>query len=314
MSAAVRVYKGDAIARYGFGADHPFSEDRHGAFHRELESLGILPGVEIAPPQSCDREQLMRFHTAAHVDRVERLSAEGGGYLDGGDTPAVPGIFEAASAVVGTTLAAVDAVVAGEVRRAFVPIAGLHHAARHQASGFCVFNDCGVAIEHLKTVHGLGRIAYVDIDVHHGDGVYYAFESDPAVIFADIHEDGRFLFPGTGRRDETGKGEGSGLKINLPLAPGDGDVQFREQWPAVEALLEQNPPEFILLQCGADGLDGDPLAHLRLTEEAHAFATGRLCEIADRYCGGRVVATGGGGYNLDNLARAWTRVVQALAA
>ena len=210
--------------------------------------------------------------------------------------------------------AAVDAVIAGEVSRAFVPIAGLHHAARHQASGFCVFNDCGVAIEHLKAVHGLNRIAYVDIDVHHGDGVYYAFESDPAVIFADIHEDGRFLFPGTGRRDETGKGEASGLKINLPLAPGDGDARFREEWAAVEALLERARPELILLQCGADGLEGDPLAHLALTEETHAFAASRLCAIADRSCGGRLVATGGGGYNLDNLARAWTRVVTTLAA
>lgn len=314
MPASVRVYKGEAIARYGFGADHPFSQDRHGAFHRELEGVDARSGIELAPPVTCGRDRLELFHTADYVDRVARLSAEGIGYLDGGDTPVVPGIFEAASAVVGTTLAAVDAVCAGEVDRAFVPIAGLHHAGRDQASGFCVFNDLGVAIEHLKKTHGLARIAYVDIDVHHGDGIYYAFETDPAVIFADIHEDGRFLFPGTGRRDETGSGEGRGFKVNLPLSPGDGDQRFREEWTEVEALIERTEPEFILLQCGADGLAGDPLAHLRLTERAHAYAAARLCALADRFCQGRLVATGGGGYDLANLARAWTRVVQALAA
>ncbi len=314
MTASVRVYKGDAIARYGFGAAHPFSPDRHAAFHTELAQLENGSGIELASPVICDRQQLMLFHTEAHIDRVERMSATGSGYLDGGDTPAVPGIYEAACAVVGTTLAAVDAVLAGEVRRAFVPIAGLHHAARDHASGFCVFNDCGVAIEHLKHVHGLSRVAYVDIDVHHGDGVYYAFESDPAVVFADIHEDGRYLFPGTGGRHETGIGEGAGLKINLPLAPGDGDARFREEWAAVETLIEEARPEFILLQCGADGLAGDPLAHLTLTEEAHGYAASRLCMLADRLCDGRLVATGGGGYDLGNLARAWTRVVEALAA
>ena len=314
MPASVRVYKGEAIARYGFGVDHPFNQDRHGAFHRELARLGRVPGVEICPPVTCTRADLELFHQPGFVDRVARLSAEGRGYLDGGDTPVVPGIFEAASAVVGTTLAAVDAVLAGDARSAFVPIAGLHHASRDQASGFCVFNDCGVAIEYLKKAHGFTRVAYVDIDVHHGDGVYYAFESDPAVIFADIHEDGRFLFPGTGAADEVGSGKGRGCKINLPLQPGDGDAQFREQWNEVEVLIERTEPEFILLQCGADGLEGDPLAHLRLTEEAHAHAATRLRALADRICGGRIVATGGGGYNLANIGRAWTRVVQALAA
>lgn len=313
MTRPVFVYKGEALARYGFGADHPFGDDRHAAFHAELDRLD--PDQEIArvPPVDAPRSLIERFHTPEYVSRVELLSAQGQGYLDGGDTPVVPGIFEAASTVVGCTVQAVEAVMGGDARRAFVPIGGLHHAARDHAAGFCVFNDCGVAIEHLKARYGLERILYVDIDAHHGDGVYYAFESDPMLVFADLHEDGRFLYPGTGSEDETGSGDARGLKLNIPLPPGAGDDAFFTAWPAVEALIERTRPQFVLFQCGADSLAGDPLTHLELSENAHAHAAGRLCAFADRYCEGRLVAMGGGGYNRDNLARAWTRVVQALS-
>jgi acetoin utilization protein AcuC len=212
---------------------------------------------------------------------------------------------------VGAALVATEALMSGQARRAFVPIAGLHHAGRGHAAGFCVFNDCGVVIEQLKQAHGLERIAYVDIDAHHGDGVFYAFEDDPAVIFADLHEDGRFLYPGTGAATETGTGAGAGFKLNIPLTPGSGDDAFRAAWPAVEAHLERHRPQFVLFQCGADSLGGDPITHLELTEESHAHAARQLCRIADRHAGGRILGLGGGGYNRRNIARAWTRVVQA---
>ena len=201
----------------------------------------------------------------------------------------------------------------GEAARAFVPIAGLHHAGRDHAAGFCVFNDCGVAIEYLRDKHGLQRIAYVDIDAHHGDGVFYGFEDDPDLIFADIHEDGRYLYPGTGAASETGKGRAAGTKLNIPLPPGAGDTEFDEVWPAVMSHLRAARPEFIIMQCGADSLEGDPITHLRFTENAHARAAADLCRLADEQCNGRIVGTGGGGYNRHNLARAWTRVVQAFA-
>jgi len=313
MSAPVLVYKGDALASYGFGADHPFGQDRHAAFHDELARASLGDRVRYQPPGTASRPTVELFHTPEYVDRVVAQSALGAGFLDLGDTPAVPGIFEAACAVVGTTVTAVDAVMNGESRRAFVPIAGLHHARRDAAAGFCVFNDLGVAIEHLKSRYGLRRILYVDIDAHHGDGVYYGFEEDPAVVFADIHEDGRYLYPGTGDAAEVGKGEGRDLKLNIPLPPGAGDREFLEVWPAVEVLVERTQPEFVLMQCGADSLAGDPITHLQLSEESHAMAAGRLAALADRYCEGRIVATGGGGYDRRNLARAWTRVVGALA-
>jgi len=310
---AVHVYRGDALARYGFGDQHPFGNDRHQVFQDALAEANLGEKVSYAGPRTATIDELSLFHDTDYINFVSRKSVEGHGFLDGGDTPVFPGMFEVALDVVGTTLAAVDAVMTGNIRRAFVPIAGLHHAGRDYASGFCVFNDCSVAIEYLRKEHGLSRIAYVDIDVHHGDGVFYAFESDPDVPFADIHEDGRYLYPGTGRSDETGKGDAVGSKLNIPLAPGASDDDFATIWPQVEAHIRAARPEFVLLQCGADSLAGDPLAHLSLTENSHARAALSLCRLADDCCSGRIVAMGGGGYNRDNLAAAWTAVVRSLA-
>ena len=311
MSAPVAVVAGEAIARYGFGNGHPFGPDRHECFVRELAAQGLAAQVLHHEPRSATREELTSFHTPAYVEFVQQKTASGSGYLDGGDTPAFRGLFEAASSVVGATLVAVDSLMTGTSRRAFVPIAGLHHAARDRAAGFCVFNDCGVAVETLRKRYGVRRIAYVDIDAHHGDGVFYAFEDDPDLCFADTHEDGQFLYPGTGAREETGRGNAQGTKLNLPLPPGAGDDEFRAAWEQVEAYLAEFPSEFILFQCGTDSLGGDPITHLQLTEASHAFAARRLCAIADAQGHGRVLGMGGGGYNRRNLARGWSGVVRS---
>jgi acetoin utilization protein AcuC len=234
------------------------------------------------------------------------------GYLDYGDTPAFVGVFEVSSHVVGAALTALAAVMAGTCKRSFQPIGGLHHARRDRAAGFCVFNDVGVVIETLRSQYGVKRIAYVDIDVHHGDGLYYPYESDPDVIITDIHEDGDYLYPGTGHTWETGKGAAAGTKLNVAMPPGAGDAAFLEQWEGVEAHLAKFRPDFFLLQCGADSLSGDPIAHLRYTAAAHGHAAKRLCALADEYAGGRLMAFGGGGYNRSNLALAWNAVLEAL--
>lgn len=303
---------GERVARYAFSDGHPFGPDRHDAFFRELKASGLDRRVRVLPPRRATRDELLLFHRPEYVDLVEARSATGEGYLDAGDTPAFKGMYEAACDVVGATLVAADTLMSGQAKRVFVPIAGLHHAGRGHAAGFCVFNDCGVVIEYLRRAHGLERIGYVDIDAHHGDGVYYAFEEDPAVIFADLHEDGRFLYPGTGSADEEGKGAARGTKLNIPLPPGAGDGEFLAAWPAVLAHLERHRPQLIVLQCGADSLAGDPITHLAFSEEVHAHAARTLCGVAERMAQGRVLATGGGGYNRRNLARAWTRVLQAL--
>lgn len=311
MSVPVAVVAGEAIARYGFGNGHPFGSDRHECFVRELAAQGLAAEVLHHPPRPATLEELTSFHASNYVEFVRQKSLSGDGFLDGGDTPAFRGVYDAASAVVGGTLVAVESLISGASRRAFVPIAGLHHAARDRAAGFCVFNDCGVAVEILRSRYGVRRIAYVDIDAHHGDGVFYGFEDDPDLAFADIHEDGEHLYPGTGAASETGRGAAAGVKLNLPLPPGSGDEEFMAAWGQVEAHLEAFPTEFIVFQCGADSLAGDPITHLRFSEAAHAHAARRLCEIADRQGHGRVLGVGGGGYNRRNLARAWSGVVRA---
>lgn len=307
-----RVYYGPALARYGFGSGHPFGTDRLDSFWREAQARGLDQRVVVTAPVACTDGELLSFHTREYVARVHEQSRTGSGYLDYGDTPAFPGVYEAASHVVGSSLDAGRRALSGEAPRAFVPIGGLHHATRHGAAGFCVFNDIGVLIEQLRRESGIRRFAYVDIDAHHGDGVYYGFESDPNVYIADIHEDGHFLYPGTGHATETGSGAAQGTKLNIPLPPDADDAAFARVWPEVEALVRAGKPEMILLQVGADSIAGDPITHLKLTPRSHRHAATRLRAIADDCCAGRLVAFGGGGYNRDNLARAWCEVVEAL--
>jgi acetoin utilization protein AcuC len=305
------VIADEALGRYGFPNGHPFGPDRLGAFLTEFRARGLPARCLTRASREAEDAELLWFHTPRYVEFVRARSLDGAGLLDQADTPAYRGVFEAAARVVGATLDAADAILSGEVSRAFVPIAGLHHAVRDGAAGFCVFNDCGVLIEALRR-RGLARVAYVDIDAHHGDGVFYAFESDPFVVFADLHEDGEFLYPGTGRGDETGLAEARGTKLNLPLPPAADDAAFAALWPSVIAHLERHAPEFIILQCGTDSLGGDPLAHLALTPASHQLAAESLAALAGRLGHGRVLALGGGGYNRSNIAAGWNAVVEGL--
>jgi acetoin utilization protein AcuC len=307
------VVAGERLARYGFPDGHPFGPDRHAAFLREYEARGLAAHAQQLEPREAAYEELLAFHTPAYVDFVRERSRAGQGFLDAGDTPAFRGVYEAAATVVGASLRAAEAILAGTARRGFVPIAGLHHAGRDHAAGFCVFNDCGVVIELARRRHGLERIGYVDIDAHHGDGVFYAFEDDPGVIFADIHEDGSTLYPGTGAAEERGTGRAEGTKLNLPVPAGADDETFARVWPLVLEHLERFEPQLILLQCGADSLGGDPITHLRYTERSHGRAARDLAALADRLGHGRVLALGGGGYNRTNLARAWCEVLEGLS-
>jgi acetoin utilization protein AcuC len=308
------VYLGEALARYGFGSDHPFGPQRHEVFQHAFFVKGLDKQVDILQPVAASQQTIELFHTHDYVERVKQLSKFGTGFLDRGDTPAFIGMYEAASTVAGSVCDAVDRLVQGEYKHAFIPIAGLHHARRNIAAGFCVFNDCGIAIEYLRHKHNIRRVAYVDIDAHHGDGVFYSFEDDPELIFADLHEDGRFLYPGTGDVDETGIDAATGTKLNIPMPPGADNRLFEKVWPQVEKFVRRGKPEFILLQCGADSIYGDPITHMAYTESAHMHAATSLCRLADEYCGGKFIALGGGGYNHDNIARTWTAVVSAMVS
>lgn len=306
------VYLGEELARYAFGDNHPFGPLRHNAFSKALHQKALDHYVDILKPVMGTQADIELFHEHAYIEKVKQMSNSGIGFLDHGDTPAFIGMYPAVLTVAGTVCNAIDRLVQNEYKRAFIPIAGLHHARRHTAAGFCVINDCGIAIEYLRQKHNIHRIAYIDVDAHHGDGVFYSFEHDPDLIFVDFHEDGRFLYPGTGNSAETGKGDAAGTKMNIPMPPGAGDALFMELWPRAEAFIRASKPEFVILQCGADSLSGDPITHLAYTEKAHGHAAASICRIADAYCEGRVLALGGGGYSLNNIAKAWTAVVNAM--
>jgi acetoin utilization protein AcuC len=309
----VLVIADEAIGRYGFPNGHPFGPDRLDAFLAEFHARGLPARCQSLPSRQASEDELLRFHTQEYVDTVRARSIDGLGTLDAGDTPAWRGCFEAAAQVVGATLTAAQALLSGGASRAFVPIAGLHHAVRDRAAGFCIFNDCGVLIETLRAA-GVKRVAYVDIDAHHGDGVFYPFESDPYVVFADLHEDGQYLYPGTGHTGESGSGAAEGVKLNVPLPPAADDAEFAVRWRQVMLHLEKHPSEFIILQCGVDSLGGDPLAHLRLSDASHALAARELAAYAGSLGHGRLLALGGGGYNRANIASGWNAVVESLIA
>lgn len=273
----------------------------------ESEAIEWIRSVEPAEPRV-----LERFHEAAYIDRVRRV---GNGtetvYLDRGDTPGRPGCYDAAARLVGGAVRAAELV--WEHRRpAFHPAGGLHHAGPGRASGFCIFNDLAVAIaSHLSSGR---RIAYLDIDAHHGDGVMYGFYRSGRLLDIDFHQDGRTLFPGTGFPSEAGGGDGAGLKVNLPLPPGAGDEALLPLFHrVVPALIERFRPEMIVLQHGVDGHAGDPLAQLQYTAGAYAEIDRTTIALAQEYCGGRLLVTGGGGYRAESVSRVLARAGRLVA-
>jgi acetoin utilization protein AcuC len=300
---------------YDFGPSHPFDE-RSRALAVDLfraavgpEGTGEVRWVESVDPAG-DTE-LVSFHRPEYLELVRRLSDAGSRRpLDNGDTPAFPGCYDAAARVVAATAGAVQRAV-DRSGRSFVAAGGLHHARPERASGFCIFNDLAVAI---RSVLPSGRrVAYVDLDAHHGDGVMYGFYGSGRLLDIDLHQDGRTLFPGTGGVEEIGEGDGAGLKVNLPLPPGAGDealVPLARR--VVRPLLEEFRPELLLVQHGIDGHWGDPLAQLQYTAGGYAAVDRLLLEYA-RSARCAVVVTGGGGYRAGSVARVLARTGLLLA-
>lgn len=311
------------VLAYRFRPDHPFNPKRLELTVSLIEAMELVGGLDrvVVPPRPATEEELLRVHSREYVEAVRRLSRpgakpeEGWGWgLGTDDTPVFPGMHDVTSLVVGGTIRAAELVMSGEVTRAFNLAGGLHHAHRDQASGFCVYSDLAAAIAWIREAHG-ARVMYVDYDAHHGDGVQGIFYDDPNVLTLSLHESGRFLFPGTGFVDELGDGEGYGYSLNLPLDPSTED----ESWIDVYARLlpdvaEAFRPDVIVLQNGCDGHTLDPLTHLRATTRLYEETVRITCEVADRVCGGRVVATGGGGYAIWRVVpRAWTLVWAGLS-
>jgi acetoin utilization protein AcuC len=312
---------GEKSFLYSFPDGHPMNARRIEKFSEEFEILisgktraTATSNVSVTLPSAAKEEDLLLFHAKEYVEFVKQSSRKGTGYLDYGDTPSFPGVYEASLLPVGSTLEGLAEIAKGTCNHFFNPVGGLHHARRDRAGGFCVFNDAAIAICKAMKDLALKKVAYVDIDAHHGDGVYYGFEEDPSVVIGDIHEDGRFLYPGTGSSSERGKGVAEGTKLNIPLPPGSGDESFFKAFDKIADFVKSSEPDFIFLQCGADGLRGDPLTHLEYSKAAHAFAARRLHELSHEFCDGRLLAMGGGGYNKENVSDAWLAVISELSS
>lgn len=314
MRCKLGISFGQGSFLYSFPGGNPMNSSRLEVFAKELQRLrGERDSIEIEEPVACSEKDLEVFHTKQYIEHVKEVSMTGEGQLGSDDTPGFKGVYEASLVPVGNTLRGLEYVVKGKVDHFFNPVGGLHHSGPDEARGFCVFNDSVIAISRALADYKLGTVAYVDIDAHHGDGVFYEFEPDPRVIIADIHEHGRFLYPGTGDDSETGKGFAVGTKLNIGLLPGSGDKEFIEAFDRVEEFVRKSNPEMIFFQCGADGLAMDPITDLSYSSAAHLYASRKLHRLAHEVCRGRILAMGGGGYNPANVAAAWVAVAKELS-
>lgn len=295
---------------YNFGPDHPFTQrSRRLAVSLLQKVIETIPNalvvhrdkVPVAP-----LEYLETFHEPQYLELVRRAGQSGRPrFLDEGDTPSFPGCYEASARIAaGAAWAVETALETG--RPTFHPAGGLHHAHPGRASGFCIFNDLALAI--VGAARAGRKVAYIDIDAHHGDGIMYGLYESGAVLDIDFHQDGRTLFPGTGFPEEVGRGDGAGLKVNVPLPPGAGDETllplFRRLVPP---LLRSYRPDLIVVQHGADGHVGDPLTRLGYTSRSYDAIDRTVLDLAKELCQSRIVFAGGGGYRPESVARVLAR-------
>ncbi len=302
------------LLEYDLG-DHPLDPVRVELTIELARSLGILdrPGVSVVAPEPADEAAITRVHEPAYVNAVKMAPEDPfftGWGLGTGDDPVFDRMHEASALVAGATIAAAEAVWRGEALRAINIAGGLHHAMPDRASGFCVYNDPAIAIARLLDA-GAQRVAYVDVDVHHGDGVQAIFWDDPRVLTISLHETPLALFPGTGFPHETGGKDAPGSAVNVALPPGTDDAGWLRAFHAiVPSALRAFKPELLFTQCGADTYVLDPLADLRLTVDGQRASYLALRSLAEELCGGKWVATGGGGYALfEAVPRAWTHLL-----
>jgi acetoin utilization protein AcuC len=317
MTGRASIMFDSRLTDYDFGPDHPLAPVRIDLTMRLARSLGVLdrPGVLLVNPPVATDGQLELIHTPAYIEAVQALSGPAGGAdlahgLGTSDNPTFVGMHAAAASVAGASLEAARQVWSGEAVHAVNVSGGLHHAMADFASGFCVYNDPALAIAWLLQ-QGADRIAYVDIDVHHGDGVQAAFYDDARVLTISLHESPRTLFPGTGAAAELGSGGAEGLSVNVALPAGTDDSGWLRAFHAVvPALVREFRPDVLVTQHGCDTHMDDPLAHLMLSVDGQREAHLALHELSHEVCDGRWVATGGGGYSVISVVpRSWAHLL-----
>jgi acetoin utilization protein AcuC len=320
MTGSAAVVWDEALTRYDFGPGHPFDPVRIRLTMALAGELGVLssPAVSLISPSPATDSEIETVHDSQYVAVVRHVGRALVPALRFGlgtdDDPVFEGMHEAAALVVGATLAAARSVWSGAAAHAVSVAGGHHHAMRANASGFCVYNDPAVAIKWLLSA-GAERVAYVDLDVHHGDGVQAAFYDDPRVLTISLHEHPATLFPGTGMPDETGTGDGAGYAVNVALPAGTDDAGWLRALDAVALpLLRSFKPTVLVSQHGCDSHRLDPLAHLSLSVDGQRQAQLTMHELAHELCDGRWIATGGGGYALVQVVpRTWTHLLAVAA-
>lgn len=318
MGGSVLVVWSEDLLDYDLGATHPMAPGRLELTMALAGDLGVLPGADlrIAAPRPASDDELQLVHDPAYVAAVRGVPRRASAHLHdafglgGADNPIFDGMHEASALVTGATMDAARAVRSGAALHAVNLAGGLHHAMPARASGFCVYNDAAVAIAWLLA-DGVRKVAYVDLDAHHGDGVEAAFYRDPRVLTISLHESGYTAFPGTGFPQESGHGAAEGTAVNVALPPGTGDAGWLRAFHAVvPRLVRAFEPQILLTQLGCDTHRLDPLAQLDLSVDAHRRSYAVLHELAHEVTGGRWIAVGGGGYEVVQVVpRSWTHLL-----
>ena len=300
---------------YSFGANHPANPHKRTLLLRLFEALGAP--LQYTEPEPATDEDLLTVHTSEYIHCVAAASSLAWAPgslrfgLDTDDVPIFPNMDDAARLQVGGTLLGARMIASGEAHRVLQLGGGFHHAMPARAAGFCIYNDLSVAIKQLRS-EGL-RVAYIDIDVHHGDGVQWVHYRDPDVLTISLHESGRYLFPNTGAIDERGEGEGKGFSINIPFEQYTDDASYLEAFErVVPYALEQFKPDVLVIPGGVDAHYIDPLAHIMLTTRGLQRAFQLLLDYADRFAAGRVLVTMGGGYDDVAAVRNWAILIHLL--
>lgn len=309
MMKTIFVYSGE-MSRFDFGYDHPFKPERASKTLDLCTRYGVInhPWMTLVDPVPLDPSLVTLFHSHPLIEAVKKTSRgefelkmlEYG--LGTQDNPILPGIFEWSLQAAGGTDQALEALLTGQADAAFNPIGGFHHARANRVEGFCYLNDINIAILNALQKTPGTRIAYIDCDAHHGNGVQEAFYNDPRVLFVSLHETGRTLYPWSGWETEIGAGEGKGFTINVPLEPGTDDEVYGYVFEAiVPPVVRSFEPDIIVAELGADTLISDPLTHLKLTNNGYQQVVRSIKALCPK-----VLALGGGGYDLYRTARCWT--------
>ncbi|MFX1296313.1 MAG: acetoin utilization protein AcuC [Promethearchaeota archaeon] len=308
----------DEYQKYNFGREHPLRPLRLKLTYSLMDQLHLLdnPILEVFSPRLATKEELERVHSSEYIEIVKTLSIDPSEstihpYLYGlgpGDNPIFEGMYEASALICGASIIAADKVWNDEkFTIAFNPAGGLHHAQKSKASGFCIFNDIAVAINHLKSFIKDIRIAYLDIDCHHGDGVQWLFYDDPNVLTVSYHQSGKYLFPGSGDIDEIGNEKGIGYSINFPLLPNTSNKMFIKLFrKTIPRILEAYAPDILFTQLGVDTYFNDPLTQMGFSLAVYRDIAQTIKTCAKDYCQDKWVALGGGGYLITVVPRAWT--------